>query len=261
MKCAQVEELLPLLAGGELDPDERRRAEAHLSNCPKCQKLAKEYGKLLELSRQVPPLDLPQEFHEQFLREVTDRVKDNGHSTSGRKWIASRRIGFRARYAIVGATAAVAVAALAVFLAISTHHTRFHRGPTIEDYLHRSDFQGLTTALMNERSREMMLRESVSVDLLINTVKHMKRAHTRHGHIAQHLARTLSQLKSELPSMGMAVTGETIYGAAGYSRRTGVGENEVDFDSALHTLRRYRQSSERIPIGTLLLALESHQDA
>jgi len=74
MNCADLEERIALLAGGELPESERPTVDRHLEACEKCRALAAELGEvrglLGELAREAPPEETLAEVRSQVRRRV-----------------------------------------------------------------------------------------------------------------------------------------------------------------------------------------------
>lgn len=59
--CMKTGKLLYEYAEGELDAENRKRLDAHLSDCPECLEYVRTYRRTVELTRQrgMPELEMP----------------------------------------------------------------------------------------------------------------------------------------------------------------------------------------------------------
>ena len=64
-----LDDVLSAYLDGELTPDERRRADAHLAACPECRADLAAEGEVRQLLRGLPPVDAPFGFYERVLRD------------------------------------------------------------------------------------------------------------------------------------------------------------------------------------------------
>jgi anti-sigma factor RsiW len=69
--CRQLVELLLDFVSGELDEERRKHVELHLQKCPPCVAYLETYQITIQITRQLPPAPLPQEFVER-LRAVLE---------------------------------------------------------------------------------------------------------------------------------------------------------------------------------------------
>jgi anti-sigma factor RsiW len=72
--CRQFRELLVYLAFGDLEPELRARAEAHLPSCPTCAAEWRGYQEVVRLARLLPDGPLPPVL-EQHLRGLLEAVR------------------------------------------------------------------------------------------------------------------------------------------------------------------------------------------
>jgi hypothetical protein len=256
MKCTSARKLLPLLAGGELETFRREEIEQHLSLCTKCRQEYGEYQTLLELSHSVPPLDVPDEFRGSLVRTIMDQ-RDETHKsrfTFRNREDSVRRFRFRDRMAAV--TAVTAVALIATFVALGIHFFRGSLGPGVEDYLLRSDLKGLSSALMEETSRERLLDQSISIDLLIQTVENLQRNRTFHERIELHIAKSLREIKNTMqedPGKRTLGGSRSVLSPITY---VSAGSDGNRFENILRTLRHLRRSDDRVTVREILRGLE-----
>ena len=60
LKCIEVVELVSDYLDGELDPETRRRVEAHLALCPACQVYVEQVRETVRTLRYLPAEELPE---------------------------------------------------------------------------------------------------------------------------------------------------------------------------------------------------------
>jgi hypothetical protein len=255
MRCSKAEEMLPLLAGGELDPSRQREVEKHLTRCGKCRRVLAQYENLLAVSHSVPPVELSEAVQTSFVREIIDRTRGERRAVPSVLYRDSSMRRFPSRYRLLGATAVIAVALIAVFIAIGTHFIGGANAPGLEDYLLRSDLRGLADALKNDDSRNRLLDESVPVDLLIQTVENLQKPRTLHRHVEQHIARSLQEMKTDLPAGLSKQTRRGLQTARSLAACTDISGDRVRIDKILHTLRCLRRSGDRITLREILQGL------
>jgi hypothetical protein len=255
MRCSKVEDMLPLFAGGELQDSRQREVEEHLTRCDKCRRVLSQYENLLEASRSVPPVELPDAVQQSLIQEIMDRSREMQGAEPSHHHRNSSKQRFPFRYRLVGATAVTAVALIAVVIAISTHFIGGTHGPGLEYYLLRSDLKGLSEALKNDESRNRLLDESVSVDLLIQTVEQIQKPRTLHRHVEQHIARSLQAIKADLPAGFARQTSRGSQTARSLAACADIGDERVRLETILHTLRCLRRSGDRISLREILQGL------
>lgn len=109
-RCALIRRWLPDYPDGELSPFWRRRLEAHLKDCPACQKELTEIREVVQAFRKHPVPEPEPAFWEEFHRELHLKLASLNQEAPGPE---SRR--FKLPY-LVGATA------VALFLIFTSYH-------------------------------------------------------------------------------------------------------------------------------------------
>jgi hypothetical protein len=258
MKCAQVKKLLPLFTSGELGPEEQRAIKEHVARCARCQKEAGEYTVLLEAAGGIGSVETPPGFHEEFLRETMNRVAGGPDRAPERGRARRVPAARRWRYALAGAAVVILVAAVWIFIAVYPDQSRLAQGPSLEEYLERADFRGLSEALSHEGTRTALLEESVSVDLLIRSVERLKRTHTRRGHVRQHLARSILEAQGNTTaSLDFPVPSAVSSSASLKVMCANINKEDVHLDNVLRALMWYRQTGDRITLKTMISVLNA----
>lgn len=70
MQCQEVQELLSAYLDGMLDPSEREAAGRHLEQCPACRSELEELKTVVDLVRDLPPVDPPAGFRQELRRKL-----------------------------------------------------------------------------------------------------------------------------------------------------------------------------------------------
>ena len=74
MNCKATEKLLALYAGDDLPARQARRVALHLDSCPKCEKLAGEFGASVALSRSNAAPEFDSNFFDELRRDVLTQI-------------------------------------------------------------------------------------------------------------------------------------------------------------------------------------------
>lgn len=260
MRCSKAEKMLTLLAGGELESFRRSEIEKHLSECENCRRIFSQYKRLLELTHNVPPVQIPDALNKIYVNEIMDRTLDTQRAGQIHRQPLppTKRFPFRRR--MVGAAAAIAIAAIAAFIAIGIDFLRAPRGAGVEDYLVRSDLVGLSKALKNDDFRHRILDEPVSVDLLIQTVEELQKPRALHGRVEQYVARSLLEMKTFLQALPASRTNSGLHTASLFATCADIDAEELRLEKILRTLRCLRRCGERITVRELLRGLDTARD-
>ena len=200
MNCKQARKKIPLLAGEELPAPERQALAEHLHACAACRSLAQEYQHLHERSRHILQPQEPPGFYDDFSGEVLQRLP-HMKATPGRSQARPRqhRWNWRPAPAWAAAAAIAAVFFLVLILIRADLQTFFRPRTTLQAYLQQQDFQGLARALADARTREALLQDSVSVDLLLQTVQELARLNRRDRRVSRYIAQSLRWSWNESP--------------------------------------------------------------
>lgn len=81
MGCEEFEILLTGYIDGELKGSDLKRFEEHLAECPRCQKLVRDYQRLKEVTAKMKFKDPPQEIWDSYWQRVCQRI------TRGLGWV------------------------------------------------------------------------------------------------------------------------------------------------------------------------------
>ncbi|HKO35093.1 MAG TPA: zf-HC2 domain-containing protein [Pyrinomonadaceae bacterium] len=76
MNCKQLDELLPLYAGRDLDEKRARRVSEHLENCSACARVAGEYREAVELAQHFAPPIFSDNMYASVRRQVMQQLED-----------------------------------------------------------------------------------------------------------------------------------------------------------------------------------------
>lgn len=257
MKCARIKRLLPLLAGRELVPKDRRLVDEHIAVCPRCRETAKEYSALREFSRNAATEEMPHGFLDGFVRETVNLAKSDIVRASRATRPTLRPDGKRRRLAFAGAAFLVLLGAIFTYVAVDPGQLHHPNRPTLVDYLERSDFRGLAAALSNERAKVTLMKEPISVDLLVSAVERLHRQHSRHGHVQQYLASSL---------LGEQVGRRGSHEARRYPMRpiispaflcAAIEDDGISLEAVLRALKWRRQWSAETSLAELVSALKA----
>lgn len=188
MKCAKAQKRIPALVNGELDARQRREVEEHLRDCSACQTIAAQYKGLNELARSMTSPQEPPGFYDNFFQEVWDQVSRDRQPHAKIFQRQALWTALRPRYAVIAtALMLTGIVAMLLFSKIATQSQR----TTLETYLTQRNFKGLVQALTDSRQRPFFMRDSVSVDLLIESCEFLELIHKRHGQVSQPLAEVM----------------------------------------------------------------------
>ncbi len=260
MRCSKAEEMLPLLAGGELESFRRSEIEKHLSECEKCRRVFSQYKRLLDLTHSAPPVQIPDALNKTCVRSIMDRARDTHRAGQMYRPPHPQRRRFPFRHRMVGAAAAIAIAAIAAFIAIGIDFLRTPRSVGVEDYLLRSDLVGLSKALKNEDFRSRILDEPVSVDLLIRAVEELQKPRALHGRVEQYVARSLLEMKTFLHAPPASQANSGLHTASLFATCADIDAEELRLEKILRTLRCLRRCGERVTVRELLRGLNTARD-
>jgi hypothetical protein len=255
MNCAKARKILPLFAGGEIDPSLRQDTERHLAQCSECRQALKEYATIVELSRSAPPVEISDEIGKSLVLDIIAQSRDSHPDEFKISHQGTSRKKYRFGYRLAGVTAVVAIALIAVFIAFGTQFMRSSRGPSVEDYLMHSDLRGLSNALREVDSRERLLDESVPVDLLIQTVENLQRKRTFHARIEHQIANSLREIKTDLRDSPTKQPQSRSLSAPALAACAKTDDDRIRLEKILSTLRCLRRSDDRVTVRDILHGL------
>jgi len=75
MNCTQVEDLLPLYAGRDLNDGREQSITAHLQTCARCGAAAKEYGETRQLLQEFAPPAFADDVHDEIRQRVWRQIE------------------------------------------------------------------------------------------------------------------------------------------------------------------------------------------
>ncbi len=240
MKCAKAQKCIPTLVNGEADARQRREVEEHLRDCSACQTIAAQYKGLHELARSMASPDEPPGFYDNFFQEVRDQIARDmqPHAKVFQRqplWTA-----LRPRYAVIGtALVLTGIVAMLLFGKIGTHS----QPTTLETYLTQRDFKGLVQALTDSRQRHFFMRDSVSVDLLIESCEFLELIHKRYGQVSQPLAEVMNVILLE----GQSSDDHNRTFTAG-ANPIGLFAGRLDFKETIRDIRRLKQVGAKVTL-------------
>lgn len=253
MNCAKVKKLLPLIAGGEIAPSRRREAQRHLARCSACSRSLAEYEALLQLAHGAPPVGISEETGATLVRDIIDRSRGATAGGPVSHYLDTPRHGFRIGYRLAGAAAVIAVALIAAFIAFGTH---LRGGPTVEEYLLHSDLTGLCNAIQDDGARQRLLDESVSIDLLIQTVETLQRNRIFHSRIENRISESIRELKIETAPKSGAGPPERSHATSALLTCAKTDGESIRLENMIRALRCLRRSGERVTVREILRGLE-----
>lgn len=256
MNCAKARKMLPLFAGGEIDAFRRQEAERHLTQCSGCRQALTEYKALVELTRSTSPMEISDEIERSLVRDIINRSRDTGWGEFNSNYRNAAKKTFRLGHRLAGVTAVIAIAIIAAFIVFGTPFIRGSRGPGVEDYLLHADLRGLCNALLDEDSRERLLDESVSVDLLIQTVEKLQRNRTFQARIEHRIDKSLRSMKNDLRESPARLLQDGSPTSQSLTACAKPGGDQIRFENILRTLRCLRRSNDHIKLRDILLGLE-----
>lgn len=76
MNCQQIDELLPLYAGHDLDEKRARLVSEHVQSCMACARVAEEYGETVELTQSFAPPVFADNVYASVRRQVMQQIED-----------------------------------------------------------------------------------------------------------------------------------------------------------------------------------------
>jgi len=249
MTCQQARKNIPLFSGKELPESEQNALAEHLQTCPACQALAREYRQLHEHSRDILQPDEPPGFYDQFASEVLQRLP-RGKTAPARSKTSPIRHRWNGRPALAWATAAGIAAALFLVLILfrADLQTFFRPRTTLQAYLQQQDFQGLARALTNDRTREALVQDSVSVDLLLQSVQELERLNRRDKAIGRFIGQSLGLAWGVLEQGPRRARAFCLQSPAG----------EFNFYKAIRGLRLIGQSRKKVTLSEIAAIAERY---
>jgi len=112
MNCKQVQELLPLSVGLDLEESRQRTVVAHVQSCFTCFDAAKELQEMRRLLREYESPEISQEVYASIRREVLHEIEAESTGTSLRTFIATI---FQSRLTWALASALIIASMVAVY--------------------------------------------------------------------------------------------------------------------------------------------------
>lgn len=162
MKCQEVQELMPLYVGSDLDEGRARLVAAHVQTCETCSHMAREYNETRQSIQEFVPPAFSDDFYAQMRQGVWQHIeqKSTGPALSG--IIADL---FRPRLAWALATAVlIAVFAIGIYVFSrqgvpqpvvsnlpSTTHSTPHEQPSTSSPNNKSSASSLVSSGSNSR--------------------------------------------------------------------------------------------------------------
>jgi Putative zinc-finger len=114
MNCKQIEKLLPLYAGGDLDTQSERLVTAHIESCIECSAVAGEFEQTRDLVREFAPAAFSEDVYAEIRQNVWRQIESE--SANQFPWKASWESIFDLlRPRLAWALATVALIAVSVF--------------------------------------------------------------------------------------------------------------------------------------------------
>jgi len=114
MNCSQVEDLLPLYAGRELNDGREQAITAHLQTCARCEAAAKEYRETRQLLQEFAPPTFTNDRYAEIRQTVWRKIEAESNSPQLVEFFAGW---FRPRLVWASATALlIAASAIGIYL-------------------------------------------------------------------------------------------------------------------------------------------------
>ena len=176
MRCQHVQKKLPLFAHQDLPADEQAQLTAHVRTCEACRAMLSEYQKLVALTQESEAATPPAHFFSELQAGVFRQI--SGSRPHG---VAQRGPGWRKQRPLAFALAGLALLVLAgIFWPISDDSTRV-ANRSLESYLRHGDYRTLWNELHKPQEKQRLLRDSVSVDVLIDTIEKYPALRKKYG--------------------------------------------------------------------------------
>jgi hypothetical protein len=181
MQCKIVQKSLSHYANQELPETEREKIAAHLQSCAGCRALAAEYAQLAGLAKQLPEITPPQHVMAEVRAGVRERISGKTEVPHQKPRQGNRIFSWFAtpRYAVALGSAVVLLIAFLAWLG-SEWETKPARR-TLASYLAQRDYFALWLALKKPDEQKRLLDDSVSVDLLLQTIDRYDEIQKRYG--------------------------------------------------------------------------------
>jgi hypothetical protein len=244
MRCSRAQKLIPFFINGELQEQQRRNVDEHLRRCDACKKMADEYAALSRLAQSAPTPVEPEGFYDNFYDEVMARID---RSSKPSKRSPAKKFAWpviRPRLAFAGIGVAIAVAVFALFSTIKNDAPRV----TLETYLTQRNFTELARAIADDRQRSMLFSDSVSVDLMIASLKTLDRINAGNGQVAQYLTPVMTMLQQELSKQQAETTENAERRVGPKVLKAGMFAGAFDFKKAIRALRMINRPGIKITL-------------
>jgi hypothetical protein len=244
MRCSRAQKLIPLFINNDLQEIQRREVDDHLHRCGACKKTAAEYAALSRLAKAGSPPIEPEGFYDSFYDEVMVRVCRRSKTSEksfmkGFEWPA-----LHPRLAFAGIGAAIAVVVFALFLVIKNEGSRV----TLETYLMQRNFAELARAVADDEQRPLLIADSVSVDLLIKSLKILDKMNTGYGQVAQTMAPVMAMLQHDLSKRIEQSVDDPDARAAPRVIQAGVLGGMSDFKKMIQALRLINRPGVKVTL-------------
>ena len=117
MNCKNVEPLLPLHVGGDLEEEQSRLVAAHLQSCTECTLVADEYAGTNQLLRRYEPPLFSDEVYSGIRKQVLSEINRESHAPASRRIFSQLFLALvQPRMRWVTAALLLAISATALYL-------------------------------------------------------------------------------------------------------------------------------------------------
>jgi hypothetical protein len=122
---------------------------------------------------------------------------------------------------------------------------------TVETYLTQHNFEGLAHALADPQQKPLLLRDSVSVDLLIESLELLDLVHRRHGQVGPYLARVAAMILPEKQKPRAIPAGEqNLFETTGMHQDL-LFMGKFDFKAAHREIQSLKRLSAKVTLNEL----------
>lgn len=170
MQCKHVRRQLIHYAKNELSDAVHDKITAHLSTCTDCSAVANEYTRLAALSENLPEIEPPEHILAELKRDVYKHISASPETDeqSSKRFVSFPSLSGAPRFAYAGGTAVIILFVVALWFGSDWNQSPGRR--TLESYLEHRDYFSLWHALKKPDEQKRLLVDSVSIDLLVQTI-------------------------------------------------------------------------------------------
>lgn len=180
MRCQTVTEKLSFFVHHELDEHTHGRIAQHLESCAPCQQALVEYQRLAEIARKMAPAALSEQALQKAKKELLAHATKQ--AAFGPAWFGVRPTWHHVpRFAVPLAAAALLV--VAAWLWMSEDSTQMNQQRSLESFLAHGDYYALYRAMQNPIEQQRLLNDSISPEVLIETLNRYEQIKMKYGRL------------------------------------------------------------------------------